>query len=83
MSDLAELRLPVFLPGNNRDWQKIDGSARITDAGEIIVTISEESTAKLVKMAENNILLQLSFDYRMDDEMLARINAQGREFQGG
>lgn len=83
MSDLAELRLPVFLPGSNRDWQKIDGSARITEDGKVIVTLPEDAADKLVKMAENNILLQVSFDYRMNDEMLAQINAQGREFQGG
>lgn len=83
MADLATLRLPVFLPGNNRDWQKVDGVATITDDGKIVVTVEPHKAEMLVLMAKNDLLFQLSFDYRMDEATLEKINAKHQEKTDG
>lgn len=74
--DLAEIQLPVFLPGNNRNWDQIDGTARITSEGEVVVQLKPEDAVRLVEMGERGILVQLAFDYRMPASLLERINTQ-------
>ncbi len=76
---LALLKLPVFLPGNNRNWTQVDGVARITDRGVLTVELSEENAKRLVNLAEKGILLQVSFDYKMPVETIDKINAQNRK----
>lgn len=74
---LAEMKLPVFLPGNNRDWQQVDGVATIDSEGEIHVKLLKPENAQLlVEMGEEGILMQLSFDYRMDAATVEKINTQ-------
>lgn len=70
----AKFPLPVFLPGSNRSWDKVSGSATITADGEIHIKLdNQEDVDRLVEMAQERILLQLSFDYLMSDEVLERI----------
>ncbi len=76
--DLAEIQLPVFLPGNNRNWEKIDGKARITAEGEVVVKLQLEDAARLVEMAKKGILVQLAFDYKMPAKTVELINTQYR-----
>ena len=74
------VQLPVFLPGNDRDWTKHDGVATITDDGEIRVKLFDKRAAiDLGQMAKKNILLQLAFDYRMDETMIEHINNRYKE----
>lgn len=69
--------LPVFLPGNNRDWTKVDGVLNLTDDGEMAIRLRDNAhVGDLLAMAEANVLLQVSFDYRANDEALSRIHAR-------
>lgn len=70
----AEIELPIFLPGNNRDWTKADGLATITNDGEIHIRLRDPQAASmLVEMAQERIPLQVAFDYRASDEALEKI----------
>lgn len=78
----STVQLPVFLPGNNRDWVMVDGVATITEEGEINVKLHDpEKAQQLVEMFKERILLQISFDYRMADEVLEKILSQNRRFK--
>lgn len=69
------MRLPVFLPGNNRNWDKFEGKAEINEEGEIKITLKPEDAVRLVDLATRGVLFQCSFDYRMSAEMVEEINA--------
>ncbi len=79
--DLATIQLPVFLPGNNRNWKQVDGVARITSEGEVVVKLNPENAESLVEMAKRGILVQLAFDYKMPIENIELINTQYQKEQ--
>jgi len=67
--------LPAYLPGQNRDWIQVKARAKIFSDDHIEIKILDEmAAADLIAMAENNVLLQLSFDYRMSDDIIDKIN---------
>lgn len=68
------MQLPVFLPGNNRNWDQIDGVLTITEDGTINIKLDESGTARLVDAAKKDILIQCSFDYRMTTEQIEKLN---------
>ncbi len=69
--------LPVFLPGNNRNFETLQGRAGITHDGKIIVTLLKEEMAdELVEMSKKNLLLQIAVDYRLPLDQLEKINNQ-------
>lgn len=75
------VELPVFLPGNNRDWTEVQGRAVISSKGEIIIKlVREEDTQRLIKQAQEGILWQLSLDYKMPVEMIKQINTQHQKW---
>lgn len=72
--DSIVIKLPAFLPGNNRNWDQVDGIATITEDGKINVRFQNpEDGKRLVEMARNNILFQISFDYRMPSKTIEKI----------
>jgi len=71
--------IPVFLPGNNRNWEKVDGVCEIDEGGKIIITLKPEAAGRMIALALNDILLQCSFDYRMNQETLDKINERYAE----
>ena len=69
--------LPVFLPGNNRNFEEVQGRAGITHDGKIIVTLQEERMAnELVEMAKQNFLFQIAIDYKMPVDEQKKLNNQ-------
>ncbi len=73
----AIIDLPVHMPGNNRNWETVAGVAKVTADGSVRVTFSDpKSSDALVHMAEERILLQLSFDYRQSEDHLKKVNTQ-------
>jgi hypothetical protein len=69
--------LPVFLPGNNRNFEQAQGRAGIDHDGRIIITLQKEEMAdELVEMAKRNILFQIAVDYRLPLDQLEKINNQ-------
>jgi hypothetical protein len=42
-----DIEIPVFLPGNNRDWTKVDGRARIIADGRILIALKPEDAVRL------------------------------------
>lgn len=71
----AEMVLPVFLPGKDRDWVQVQGRATIDADGDVLVKLNDPKDADmLVEMAQERILLQVSFDYRQSDAVLERIH---------
>lgn len=75
------MSLPVFLPGNNRDWREVPGRATITEDGEVNIRFSSPEDAKaLARMAKNGILLQMVFDYRLQREIVVEINQPSKDF---
>lgn len=74
-SDRVEMTLPVFLPGNNRNWEEVAGQASIEADGRILIALQKDEDAKeLIEMAKIGALYQLSFDYKMTKEQLAEID---------
>jgi hypothetical protein len=60
----AQMPLPVFLPGNNRDFQEIQGVAEINAEGQIVITLQHKDAGlALFKMKQEGILFACSFDY--------------------
>lgn len=74
MKTLAEIKLPVFLPNNNRNWDQVDGIATISEEGEVVIKLKPEAAEQLLNLARNNILVQCSFDFRMTQEQIDEIN---------
>ena len=73
-------QIPVFLPGNNRNWTRVDGVMRIYPGGTMTVHLKDEEQAReLARMAEEGILLQVSFDYRMAAQTIDKINTRYQE----
>ena len=70
----GELRLPVFLPGTDRSWTEVAGVCTIHTDGIHITLENQEDMDKLVEMAQERVLLQVSFDYKMSDDVLKRIH---------
>lgn len=69
--------LPVFLPGNNRNFEEAQGRAGITHDGKIIVTLQDPAMAdELVDMAKQNFLFQIGIDYKMPVDEMKKINNQ-------
>lgn len=62
-----DIEIPVFLPGNNRDWTKVDGRARIIADGRILIALKPEDAVRLIEMARAGLLYQCAFDYRIND----------------
>lgn len=67
--------LPVFLPGNNRNWEQVDGHLVIYK-NSMRLRVSEGHQEALVDMAKNNVLLQVAFDYRLGLDEMRKINSQ-------
>lgn len=76
------MELPVFLPGNNRDWTQVAGRAHITSDGLIVVHLKPEDTERLIKLARDGILYQCAFDYRMTSETVDQMNTQYQKKEG-
>lgn len=73
----AIIDIPIHMPGNNRNWETVAGTASILSDGTVQIKFKQEASSDaLVAMAEKNLLLQLAFDYRMDSDALAKINTQ-------
>lgn len=69
--------LPVYMPGNNRNWEQVDGVLTIKDDNTITLRLTkEEYAAELVEQARRNVLWQVSFDYRMGTDEMDKINNQ-------
>lgn len=72
--------LPVFLPGNDRDWREVKGSAHIDPEGKIVITLfNKEDAEALAEMSRNGILWQVGFDYRWPIEKIMEVNNQYKE----
>lgn len=79
---MAEIKaqLPVYLPGNDRDWTKVQGLATVTDEGEINIKLRDKNYAiDLANMFKKGILIQLAFDYQMNDAMIEHIQNRHKE----
>lgn len=60
----VQMPLPVFLPGNDRDWKEIKGVAEISADGEIHIKLErKEAGLELFQMQQDGILFALGFDY--------------------
>ena len=60
----VQMPLPVFLPGNNRDFKEIQGVAEINDEGQIIITLQhKEAGLALFQMKQEGLLFACAFDY--------------------
>lgn len=60
----GQMLLPVFLPGNNRDFKEIQGLADINAEGQIVITLQhKEAGLELLKMRADGILFACAFDY--------------------
>lgn len=59
----VRMRIPVFLPGNSRDWTEINGVATINEEGDVHVQLQKEHAMALAEMAKNGQIIALSFDY--------------------
>lgn len=60
----AKLGIPVFLPGNNRDWDEIAGVMTVSDTGRIELQLkTPEHGMKIVEMMNAGKLIAVSFDY--------------------
>lgn len=71
------MSLPVFLPGNNRNWEEVQGRAIINNDGQIIVDIQNPDHAgELVEMAKKELLFQIAIDYRTPVDTQTKINNQ-------
>lgn len=56
--------IPVFLPGNNRDWSEVAGVATISEDGEIVIKLhSKEAAQHLIKLSLDKVIYAVSFDY--------------------
>lgn len=78
--DTVKMELPVFLPGNHRDWTEFEGIATITEIGEIHIRLRDPEASKtLVEMAREGTLYQVSFDYRMSVETIDNINKRNQK----
>lgn len=77
------MELPCFLPGTARDWTEVRAKATITKSGEIHIKMFEsQDSVRLVEMARDNILFQVSFDYKMPPEVIGKINNRYQPPQG-
>jgi hypothetical protein len=76
---IGEFELPVFLPGNNRNWEQVDGLCWVSEEGQLVIQVSPENAALLVDQAKRGILYQVSLDYRMPIEKLQEIENQYKE----
>lgn len=64
--ETVEMRLPCYLPGEQRNWIEVNAVATIDEKGEIHIRLRDPKWAEdLVKMAREGILYQVSFDYKM------------------
>jgi len=69
--------LPVFMPGNNRNWEQVDGRLSVSQDGAIVLNLhKEELQEELLRQWRDNILWQVSFDYRMASSTMEKINTQ-------
>lgn len=69
--------LPVYMPGNNRNWEQVDAVLTIADDNSISLKLKNDDYAEeLVEQARQNILWQVSFDYRMGVDEMDKINRQ-------
>jgi len=60
----ASIMIPVFLPGNSRDWDEVAGVATINEEGDIVVKLQRpEHGMKLVEEQQAGRLICLAFDY--------------------
>lgn len=69
MNAKMQTRIPVFLPGNQRDFLEINGVATISENGEINVTLQHpEHAMHLAAMANAGRIIALSFDYLPEEK---------------
>lgn len=76
MTKEAHMKLPVYMPGNDRNWERVDGTLIIKEDVCELKLQRPELQAELFEMAKNNILWQVSFDYRMPIDEMEKINTQ-------
>ena len=64
MARSVQMPIPVFLPGNDRNFNEIQGVAEINPEGQIIITLQhKEAGLELFKMKQEGILFACAFDY--------------------
>ena len=57
-------RIPVFLPGNHRDFTEINGVATISDKGEVHIQLHHpEHAMHLAQLFNEGCLISVAFDY--------------------
>lgn len=67
--------LPVFMPGNNRNWHRVDAKLTVTEDGRIeMQLLRDELHEELLRQWREGILMQVSFDYRTPPDDLEKIN---------
>lgn len=58
----AVIRLPVFLPGSNHDWEMADGIGTVTADGKIEINLRDRGAAiQMVEQAKDGIFMAISF----------------------
>ena len=73
----AIMTVPAFVPGNNRNFERVDGKAVFLDNGDVHFKFFQpESSEAMVDMAKNNIPFQVAFDYRLPLADNEAINSQ-------
>lgn len=61
---MTQTMIPVFLPGNQRDFTEIKGVATISETGEVSIILQRPEHAKgLADLAKEGRIIALSFDY--------------------
>lgn len=67
--------LPVFMPGNNRNWEQVDGRLTVFESGPAELSLRNPVHHEaLIDQARRGILLQVSFDYRAPQDDMDKIN---------
>lgn len=65
----AHIAVPVFLPGNERNWEEVRGIASVNETGEIVVKLQNPKHAmKLAEDHRKGKLIAVSFDYLPDKD---------------
>lgn len=68
MPNLADLRLPVYMPGDNHEHREVAGVATITAQGKMVIMFRDWNDGlRLVQDAERGILLSVHIDYKETD----------------
>jgi len=67
--------MPVYLPGQSRDWHRYSGIAKISKTGDIVIKLMDKRAAVgLIDMALEKNLLAVSFDYKLSEKQVEELN---------